>query len=55
MQNSKPEKDRPISAREAALKRRTFDMGEVLGMRHLRMVTIDADKKPEEPKAAPSE
>jgi hypothetical protein len=55
MQYPKPEQERPISAYEAAMKRRTFDMNEVLGMRRLGMVTIDVDKRPEVPKAAPSQ
>jgi hypothetical protein len=49
MQYPKPEQERPISAYEAAMKRRTFDVSEVLGMRHLGMVTIEVDKKPEGP------
>jgi hypothetical protein len=49
MQTPKPDQERPETAREAAKKRRTFDMGEVLGMRHLRVAIIDIDPKPEEP------
>ena len=53
MQTPKPDQERPVSAREAAAKRRTFDMGEILGMSHQRTATIDVVPTPEEPKAAP--
>ena len=53
-QTPKPNPVRPDTAREAAMKRRTFDMGEVLGMRHLRTMAVDEEPKLEEPKAAPT-
>ena len=54
MQNPKPDRDRPVSAREEAAQRQILAMGEILGMRHVRMATDDGDKKPEEPKPAAS-
>lgn len=55
MKNLKPDKDRPDTARETATKRRTFDMGDVLGMRHLRMVTVEHDMPEPKPSDARSD
>jgi hypothetical protein len=54
MQTPEPHQKRPETAREAAMKRRTFDMREVLGMRHIRTVTIGVAPTPEEPKTDPT-
>jgi hypothetical protein len=55
MQKPTANEERPLSARQQARERRDLDLRDVLGMRHLPMVTIDLDAKPEEPKAATSE
>ena len=40
---------KPVSAREEAVQRRMVDMRDVLGMRHLSNVTVDAKDKPPAP------
>ena len=55
MEKPKAKDERPESAREAAIKRRTFDMGEVLGMRHLRTVTVAPDMSEPEPGSTASD
>jgi hypothetical protein len=55
MQDPKSGKDQPISAYEAARRRRNFAVREILGLRRLRMVTVDAETTSEEQKPDPGD
>jgi hypothetical protein len=54
MQDLKSDKEQLISGSEMAIRRPDFDVYETLGMRHLRLMTVDAEAKPEDPNPAPS-
>jgi hypothetical protein len=54
MQNPKSGNEKP-TAREQALSRRVFDVGEILGMRHMPPIVFDVEKKPKVPESPTSE
>jgi len=49
MQTPKSDQDLPVSAREAAFKRRMLDMSEVLRMRQLPPIRFETGDKPQQP------
>ena len=49
MQDPKSDKEQLIGGSEMAIRRPYFDVYETLGMKHLQLVTVDAETKPEDP------